>query len=103
MLDCKHQIVLLELLIRQRLKPVDRMITRKDMINFKYGIERLFSNDNDFFKHVIDLINFDYIEGNNHGKYYLKANGWCIANIIALQKNTDERYRKVAQEISWLP
>lgn len=93
----KLQIFVLELLFHKRL-------TRKEIFKLK---PKLFCNNDDFFKTVKILKEFDYIQVRNYNKnrvyYSLTLNGWCFANILALQPNTNKKYRQIAKEIIWLP
>ena len=95
MLTKKQQLFLLELLFHDK-------IIRKDIL--KKGI---FSNDNDFFKQIKFLIDCGYIINhridNKTTEYILTRNGWAFTNILACQPNTNNKYKKIAKEISWLP
>lgn len=94
MITKKQQLFLLELLVH-------KTIIRKDMMK-----KNIFSNDNDFYIQIKQLHGFGYIQFRHLSKnveYFLTPNGYAFANIMACQPNTDEKYRKVAKEISWLP
>lgn len=95
MITIQQQLFLLELLFHGKL-------TRKE--THKKGI---FSNDGDFFKQIKELKDFGYVINRSHGSnrvyYCLTSNGWGFANILALQSNSDKRFRKIAKEIAWLP
>lgn len=97
MMTIKQQKILLELLWlhNQKKNGIRKDILKKD----------IFSNDNDFFKQIKELETFEYIERVNYEKnnisYCLTANGFALANILAKQNNTDERFRKIAKGIEW--
>lgn len=77
-------------------------VTRKEIIK-----KPIFSNDSDFYHQIKELKDFGLIKNENYEDYKvhysLTMNGWAFANIIAKQKNTDERFKKIAKEITWIP
>jgi DNA-binding HxlR family transcriptional regulator len=94
MITRKQQLFLLELLLH-------KTIVRKELMK-----KPIFSNDNDFFIQIKELYDFGYIQYKHlsqNVEYSLTPNGYAFANILALQPNTDEKYRRIAKEISWLP
>jgi hypothetical protein len=105
MITIKQQLFLLEMLWNYNQK---KNGIRKEIIKGP-----IFSNDNDFFKQVKELMEWGYIKTINYEKkrvsyqlsesHELTMNGWAFANIIAKQKNTDERFKKIAKEITWIP
>lgn len=100
MITKKQQFFLLELLWNYY--HGNNRIIRKEILK-----KPIFSNDNDFFKQIRELKEWEYIENESYDKnktyYKLTPNGWAFANIIANQKNTDPKYRKIAKEITWIP
>jgi len=99
MLSKKQQILLMELMLNKRLK--GREI-------YKKGI---FSNESDQSKQIRELKSFNYIDiavsrkSKREAHYSLTKIGKIFTNILALQKNNERRYRKMAKEgsILWLP
>jgi predicted transcriptional regulator len=96
MLNDKQQFILLELLWNY--SQGKKRIEQKDSLKLK-----CITSNNDFYRNLRQLIKFGYINHNGTSSYSLTGNGWAIANIIAMQPNTDRKYRKIAQEIMWLP
>ena len=100
MITLKQQYFLLELLWNKANK--NDGITRQEIIK-----KPIFSNDNDFFKQIKELKLFAYIETESYDKnkvrYKLTLNGWAFANIIAKQINSEDRFRKIAEAIAWIP
>lgn len=94
----------MELLRHDRL--YGKGMTRKEMLT-----EKVCSSNSIFFPTMKGLIGFGYVTTKNveHSLqqiyYCLTDSGKILANIFALQKNNDEKYRKIAQEgrILWLP
>ncbi len=99
MITIKQQFILLELLFHKRL-------TRKEFHKLN---KTLFSiaNDSQFFKDIKELKEFGYVETRNYNGnrvfYCLTMNGYAIANILALQNNTDKKFKQIAKSIAWLP
>lgn len=100
MITLKQQRFLLELLIKHAQKK--GYVTRKEIIK-----KPIFSNDSDFFSQIRELKEFGYIENETYDnyktRYRLTMNGWAFANIIAKQKNSESRFKKLAVEIRWIP
>lgn len=96
MIEKKQQLLLLEFLWNYA--HGNKRLNRKDIIN-----KPILSNDNDFFKNIGVLMNIGYVKNDGGGSYCLTNNGWAFSNIIACQRNTDKKFRKIAHEIRWLP
>ena len=95
MLSEKQQLLLLELLWKYA-HGIKRL-ERKDVIKKDF-----LCNDNDFYRNMKKLMAFGYVK-NESSSYCLTYIGWCIANIIGTQPNTDKKFRKIAQAIIPVP
>lgn len=95
MLTKSEQLLLLEMLLKKRIRKEDQNIYKS--IKFYETVSKL----KDF--NLIDnkLIN----KKNNNVKYYYLSfpNGWCLANLLSYHKNTPKQYRDISKEFIVIP
>ena len=104
MLAQKHQIFLMELLRYER--KYGRGMTRKEFL-----MEKACSGNSVFYGTMKGLTDFGYVIIKRRSYslqqvyYCLTSVGKIIANIFALQKNNDKKYKEIAEKgsVLWLP
>lgn len=89
MLTKKEQLLLLEMLLKKKIRKKDQIIFKS--IKFYEAMSKL---------KKYNLVECKTIIKNGQEKVYSLTypNGWVRANLIAYDKNVDEKYRKVAEE-----
>lgn len=88
MLTKSEQLLLLEMLLKKEITKKEQKIFKS--IKFYKVMSNLIKNN---------LVECEKINKNGNKSYFLSyPNGWALANLLAYNKNTPEKYRKIAKE-----